>query len=121
MPECTASNEGDVEAGPSTSVSHQLLVSNLNLYAHIDSRATHSFIAKQLIDRLEGDRRTLNNPFFTVTPASDVYQSTSWFKDVPIRIGEFSLFVNLIEIGMYDYDVILGMDWLTAHYTVIDC
>ena len=70
-------NEGDVEAGPSTSVSGQLPVSNLNLYALVDSGATHSFIAKKLINRFEGDRRTLNNPFITVTPTDDVYQSTS--------------------------------------------
>ena len=40
---------------------------------------------------------------------------------MPIRIGEYSLFVNLIEIEMYDFDVILGMDWHTTHYAVIDC
>ena len=40
---------------------------------------------------------------------------------MPIRIGEYSLFTNLIKIEMYDFDVILGMDWLTTHYAVIDC
>ena len=40
---------------------------------------------------------------------------------MPIRIGEFPLFANLIEIEMYDFDVILSMDWLTTHYTVIGC
>ena len=38
---------------------------------------------------------------------------------MPIRIGEFSFFANLIEIKMYDFDVILG--WLTTHYAVTDC
>ena len=40
---------------------------------------------------------------------------------MPIKIGEHSLFANLIEIEMYDFDVILSMDWLTTHYTVIGC
>ena len=75
---------------------------------------------KQLVDRLDGVKRTLNNSFITVIPTGDVYQSTSWFKDVPIRIAEFSLSTNLIEIEMYDFDVIPGMDWLTAHYAVIN-
>ena len=103
-------NERDVEVGLSTSISGQLHVSNLKLYALIDSGATHSFIAKRLVDRLEGDKRTLNNPFITVTPTDDVYQSMSWFKDVPIRIGEFFLFANLIKIEMYGFDAILGID-----------
>ena len=65
--------------------------------------------------------RTLNNLFITVTPTGDVYQTMSWFKDMPIRIGEFSLFADLIKIKMYDFDVILSMDWLTTYYAVIDC
>ena len=114
-------NERDVETGPSTLVSGQLSISNLNFYVLIDSGATHLVIAKRLVDRIDGNRRTVNNPFITVTLTGDVYQSTFWFKDVPIRIGEFSLFANLIEIEMYNFDVILGMDWLTAHYAIIDC
>ena len=66
-------NEEDIEAGLSTSVSGQLLVSNLNLFSLIDSRVTHSYIAKRLGDKLEGNRRTLSSPFVTVTPAGDVY------------------------------------------------
>ena len=114
-------NEGDIEDGPSTSVAGQLLVSNLVLYTLIDSGATHSYIAKHLSNKLEGCRKTLSTPFVTVTPAGDVYNSTAWFKDVPIRVGNSTLYANLIEIEMRDFDVILGMDWLTTHYAVIDC
>ena len=39
-------NEVNVEAGPSTSISGQLPISNLNLYALIDSGATYPFVAK---------------------------------------------------------------------------
>ena len=114
-------NEGDIEDGPSTSVAGQLLVSNLVLYTLIDSGATHSYIAKHLSNKLEGCRKTLSTPFVTVTPAGDVYNSTAWFKDVPIRVGNSTLYANLIEIEMRDFDVILGMDWLTTHYAMIDC
>ena len=44
----------------------------------------------------------------------------SWFKDVPIKVGNSILYVNLVEIEMRDFDVILGMDWLNAHYAMID-
>ena len=114
-------NEGDVEAGPSTSVSGQLSVSNLNLYVLIDSGATHSFIAKRLVEKLEGDKKSLSSPFLTVTPTGDVYKSLLWVKDVPVKVGKYVLYANLIEIEMYDFDVILGMDWLNTHYAMIDC
>ena len=28
--------------------------------------------------------------------------------------------MNLVEIEMYDFDAILGIDWLNAHYAMID-
>ena len=39
---------------------------------------------------------------------------------MPIRVGERTFYANLVVIEMEDYDVILGMDWLSAHHTVID-
>ena len=50
-----------------------------------------------------------------------MYQSLTWFQDVPIKFGNYALYANLIEIDMTDFDVILGMDWLTTHQAVIDC
>ena len=29
-----------------------------------------------------------------------------------VRIGEFVMLADLIVLAMYDFDVILGMDWL---------
>ena len=44
----------------------------------------------------------------------------SWFKDMPIKVGNSIIYANLVEIEMSDFDVILGMDWLNAHYAMID-
>ena len=113
-------NEGDIAAGPSTLVSGQLSVSNLSLYALIDSGATHSYIASRLCDKLEGNRQIFSTPFIIITPTRDAYQSTTWYKDVPIKVQEYVMYANLIVIDMTDYDVILGMDWLSTHHAVID-
>ena len=40
---------------------------------------------------------------------------------MPLRFGERTLYANLVVIEIRDYDVILGMDWLSAHHAVIDC
>ena len=61
-------NESAIEAGPSTFITGQIIVSNLNLYALIDSGATYSFIASRLIDRLGGKRKLMTTPFITKTP-----------------------------------------------------
>ena len=69
--------ESEVAAGPSTVVTDQLPITNLSLYTLIDSGATHSFIASRLVDKLDWRKETLSQPFFTATPAGDLYESNS--------------------------------------------
>ena len=40
---------------------------------------------------------------------------------MPIKFSNNTLYANLIEIDMADFDVILDIDWLTTHKAVIDC
>ncbi|KAG5590185.1 hypothetical protein H5410_040699 [Solanum commersonii] len=43
------------------------------------------------------------------------------YCDCPISINHKSTIADLIELDMVDFDVILGMDWLHACYTSVDC
>ena len=43
------------------------------------------------------------------------------FKGCEILIDGVVLKVNLIPLEMYDFDVILGMDWLSTHRALVDC
>ena len=36
-----------------------------------------------------------------------MYQSMSWFENVPIKIKDYALYANLIEIDMVDYDIMI--------------
>ena len=99
----------------------QLSVANLSLFSLIDSGATHLYIARKIVDQLEWKKESLVYPFITVTPAGDVYQSQNCFKDILVKIGNQKLFANLVVIDIDDYDVILGIDWLSTHHVVIDC
>ena len=42
-------------------------------------------------------------------PSGDVLISTYWLHAIPVRVSEWELYVNLIILDMYDYDVILGV------------
>ena len=37
------------------------------------------------------------------------------YKDCPIRIREYAFPGDLIELSFREFDVILGMDWLSRH------
>nr|GEU86707.1 putative reverse transcriptase domain-containing protein [Tanacetum cinerariifolium] len=43
------------------------------------------------------------------------------FKNCPLRVGEDIHFANLLPLEMSDFDIILGMDWLTEHRATINC
>ena len=116
-----ALSEGEVEAGPSTVVTGQLPIANILAYTLIDSGASHSFLARKLIGKLEWKVEKFSQPFITITPAGETYESQFWYRNVPITINGQVLYANLIAIEMSDYDAILGMDWLSAHCAVIDC
>ena len=42
-------------------------------------------------------------------------------RDCELEISGILLTMDLWVMDMTDFDVILGMDWLTAHLVVIDC
>ena len=43
------------------------------------------------------------------------------YRDCPIRIRENEFMGDLIELSFREFDVILGMDWLSRHQAVVDC
>ena len=43
------------------------------------------------------------------------------YKDFPIRIRKYEFPGDLIELSFKEFDVILGMDWLSRHQVVVDC
>ncbi|XP_062118898.1 uncharacterized protein LOC133832595 [Humulus lupulus] len=47
--------------------------------------------------------------------------SRKWFRALPLRVDGRQLFVDLIELDMFDFDIILGMDWLAKYNAIIDC
>ena len=42
-------------------------------------------------------------------------------RDCGLEISGILLYVDLRVMDMSEFEVILGMDWLTAHRVIIDC
>ena len=45
----------------------------------------------------------------------------SIFHSVKFKIGDFALLASLIILPVTNFDVILGMDWLSSYHAIIDC
>ena len=55
---------------------------------------------------------------FVATLMGDSLVCNSMLKFCVIQIEDREMLADLILMDMYDYDVILGMDWLAAYHLV---
>ena len=85
-----------------------------------DFGASHSFITVSCVRELGLEVETLEKQLYV-----SYFQGTRVSVDMICRgceleISSILLTVDLMVMDMLEFDVILGMDWLTAHRIVID-
>jgi len=86
-----------------------------------DSGATHSFISSTYVKLCSMIPRPLNQNITVSTRTGNIVTCRKSIENCPIVIGDRVLPANLAVFQMLGFDVILGMDWLSKHYTNIDC
>ena len=63
----------------------------------------------------------LEEPFLVSITVSDSVVSKRIYRSCPILLSNRVIVVDLVELATLDFDVILGMDWLHACFSSIDC
>ena len=100
------------------------MISVFDCDAHIliDPGATHSFISMGFISNVNVEPQPIDCSIVVSLLAGDSRLAESVYIDsrVIIRGQEFLAYLILLDI--HDFDVILGMDWLsTRHHARMDC
>ncbi|XP_076910194.1 uncharacterized protein LOC143567746 [Bidens hawaiensis] len=102
-------------------VSGTLQLGERSIYVLFDTGATHSIVSLSFTKYLL-IRPTPIDPTLTIsTPIENSIVITHVYKDCPICIEFVVCNADLYPMHMSDFDVILGMDWLTHHCVTIDC
>ena len=86
-----------------------------------DSGASHSFIVASCVRVLGLEVETLDEPLHVSSPLGTKARLNRICQGCELEISGILLMVDLQVIDMSEFEVILGMDWLTAHRVVIDC
>ena len=85
-----------------------------------DSGSTHSFISSRYAKLCDKKLGLMDYDLFVATPMGDSLVCNSILKSCVIQIKDREMLADLILMDMYDYDVILGMDWLAAYHASVD-
>ena len=86
-----------------------------------DSGASHSFISASVVLELGLEVETLEEPLYVSFPLGIRARIGRICRGCELEISGTLLTVDLRIMDMSEFDVILGMDWLTAYKVVIDC
>jgi len=106
---------------PHAVVSGMFPVNTLPTKVLFNAGATHSFINPATAKRLACAIKDMNVHLCVSTPIGSMYLTDQIVRDCPTVIQNREFFANLVVLGIQGYDVILGIDWLTAYQATIDC
>ena len=85
-----------------------------------DSGSSHSFIAASVVIELGLEVETLEEPLYVSSPLEIRARVGMICRDCELEISRTLLTVDLRIMDISEFDVILGMDWLTAYRVFID-
>ena len=86
-----------------------------------DSGASHSFIVASVVIELGLEVEALEEPLYVSSPLGIWTRIGMICRGFELEISGTLLTVDLRIMDMSEFDVVLGMDWLTAYKVVIDC
>ncbi|XP_070054205.1 uncharacterized protein [Nicotiana tomentosiformis] len=66
-------------------------------------------------------RDSLSAPLYVSTPVGDSIIVDRVYRSCVISIGSLKTSVDLLLLDMVDFDVILGIDWLSSYHAILDC
>ena len=87
----------------------------------IDLGATHSFISREYVTRVEATPVPLSGGLEIATPTGESLWPCQMLKGSLFSIEGQDMEADLIVIDLKGLDVILGMDWLASNYASMDC
>ena len=63
----------------------------------------------------------MNYQLVVSTPLGAELTTSVYYKECEIIIAKMRTQANLIKLGEMEYDIILGMNWLSTYCAQVDC
>ncbi|XP_070004651.1 uncharacterized protein [Nicotiana sylvestris] len=108
------------EASPDI-VTGSLTVHSHDVYALIYPSSTLSYVTPYVAMKFGIEPDQLHEPFSTSTSVGESITATRVYRGCVVMVRGRETMVDLIELGMVNFDVIKGMDWLYSCFAMLDC
>ena len=109
----------DVDATPDVVIGIISILDH-DAYTLVDPRATHSFASKPFLDCFQIETQPLRGRMRVSLPTGDPLVSDIVVRDSRVMIEGQNFPADLVALYMKDFDVVLGMDWLSRHKASLD-
>ncbi|CAA0841269.1 Uncharacterized mitochondrial protein AtMg00860, partial [Striga hermonthica] len=115
-----AVDQAEAEQHPGT-MSGMLMINDNPVFALFDTGATHTFILRRCLDAIGVHVSTAVDPLEVSLASGRKIVTSARATDLSLSIGGRILSTDAYVLEMRDFDLILGMDWLTRFYADIRC
>jgi len=111
---------------PETEVSDAVIIGTVLVYGRdasvlFDPGSTYSYVSSYFAPYLVMHSDSLSAPAYVSTPVGDSIVVDRVHCSYIVVIGGLETRVDLLLLNMVDFDVILGMDWLSPYHAIFDC
>ncbi|KAL0291147.1 UNVERIFIED_CONTAM: hypothetical protein Sangu_2543700 [Sesamum angustifolium] len=83
--------------------------------------STCSFILHDFASRVHASIESLGHDLCVSMPAGGVMLVNTVVRSCPVVVEGVTLYTDLVVINLREFDVILGMDWLSCNHALVDC
>ena len=93
---------------------------NIEMHALSDPRSTHSYVCMEHVSDKVPAMEKLAYYMHVTSPLGHIVSVNSVYRNCPIVIQAREFLADLITLPFREFDLILGMDWLTKHRAIVD-
>eukprot|EP00253_Pinus_taeda_P018243 PITA_18243 len=96
-------------------------ISNLTVSILIDPGATLSYVSPKVVERCKLQSTKFKNPWLVQLATGAKRRVGAKIKDCSFTITGQPVMADLNVLPLGSYDILIGMDWLEKHWSLVDC
>jgi len=87
----------------------------------IDPRATLSYISPRLVEQCKLQGVKFKNPWLVQLATREKRRVLFKVNNCPLKLDGQPIIADLNFLPLGSYDILIGMDWLEKHWSLINC